>query len=128
MKKKYVIGGAMVLAAVIYLVIAIIQNTDSYFQGVSEFYENVEEIGDSAVRVAGTIEEGSVAWDAEKVEFSFAITEGGRSLPVVYNGAQPDGFKEGSAVLVEGEYGSDGTFHASQIILRCSSKYEARLE
>jgi cytochrome c-type biogenesis protein CcmE len=128
MKKKYVIGGLIVLAAVIYLVIVIIQNVGSYYQGVSEFYGKIEEIDDSTVRVAGTIADGTVAWDAERVELSFIITEGGQSLPVVYNGAQPSSFKEGSAILVEGKYNSDGIFHASQLIMRCSSKYEALLE
>ncbi|HEY96972.1 MAG TPA: cytochrome c maturation protein CcmE [Dehalococcoidia bacterium] len=128
MKKKYVIGGVIVLAAVIYLVIVILQNMGSYYQGVSEFYEDIEKIGDNNVRVAGTVVNGSVAWDAEKVKLSFIITEGDQNLPVLYNGAQPSNFKEGSAILVEGKYGSDGMFHASQLILRCSSKYEALLE
>jgi cytochrome c-type biogenesis protein CcmE len=128
MKKKYIIGGVIVLAAVIYLVIVILQNMGSYYQGVSEFYEDIERIGDNTIRVAGTVVDDSVAWNAEKVELSFVITEGGQSLPVLYNGAQPSNFKEGSAILIEGKYGSDSIFHASQLILRCSSKYEALLE
>lgn len=128
MKKKFIIGGAIVLAAVIYLLVVIIQNLDSYYVGVSEFYEKIEEIGDSNLRVAGTIAENSINWDADDVELSFVIVEGGESLPVLYNGAQPSGFTDGAAVLVEGKWDDAGLFLAETIIMKCSSKYEARLE
>ena len=128
MKKKYVIGGVIVLAVVIYLLVLIINESTSYYLKVSEFYDKIEEIDDRNVRVAGTIVADSMAWDADEVELKFTITEGGRDLPVIYHGAQPNGFKADSNLLVEGKYGSDSIFHASQIILRCSSKYEARLE
>ena len=128
MKKKYVIGGVIVLAAVIYLLVLIINNSTSYYLGVSEFYDKIDQFDDTNVRIAGTIAGGSIAWDAEDIELSFTVTEGGKYLPVVYNGASPAGFKAGSNLLVEGKYSSDGIFHASQLILRCSSKYEAQLE
>ena len=128
MKKRYVIGGAIVLAAVIYLLVLLIGNSTSYYLNVSEFYERIEEINDSRVRVAGTVLADSVVWNEVDVELSFTITEGGWSLPVVYDGARPSGFRDDASILVEGKYSSSGFFQASTLILKCSSKYEALLE
>jgi cytochrome c-type biogenesis protein CcmE len=128
MKKKYIIGGVIVIAAIIYAVVLIANSSTSYYLTVSEFYERIDEFKDDNLRIAGTIADGSIEWNAEEVNLSFAITEGGESLPVIYHGSQPNGFQEGSSLLVEGSYGSNGLFQASQLILRCSSKYEARLE
>jgi len=128
MKKKYVIGGVIVLAAVIYLLVIIINSSTSYYLKVSEFNDRIDEFKDVNVRIAGTVLENSIEWNAEELDLRFIITEGGEFLPVIYNGSQPNGFKAEVNLLVEGKYESDGIFHASQLILRCSSKYEALLE
>lgn len=128
MRRKYIIGGVIVLAAVIYLLVLIINSSTSYYLAVGEFYDEIDRYENTNVRLAGTIAENSIEWNADELDLRFTITEGGKSLPVVYNGSQPNGFQEGSNLLVEGKYGSDDLFHASQIILRCSSKYEAQLE
>ncbi len=128
MKKKYVIGGAIVLAAVIYLLFLIINDSTSYYLKVSEFYDRIDEFQDSNLRIAGKVADNSIEWNAEELDLRFTITEGGEHMPVIYNGSQPNGFQAGANLLVEGNYGSDSKFHASQLILRCSSKYEALLE
>ncbi len=125
MKKKYLIGGAVVLAAVIYLLYLSFGSSVSYYVTVSEFYDRIGELEDTNVRVAGVITDNSIDWDAEEVELKFTIIEGGENMPVVYNGAQPAGFKAGSNLLVEGKYGADGVFEATQLILKCPSKYES---
>jgi len=125
MKKKYLIGGAIVLLAVIYLLYLSFGSSVSYYVTISEFYDRIIELEDTNIRVAGVITENSIEWDAEEVELKFIITEGGKNMPIVYNGAQPAGFKAGSNLLVEGKYGSDGVFQATQLILKCPSKYES---
>lgn len=128
MKKKYVIGGVIVLAAVIYLLVIIINNSTSYYLSVSEFYDRINQFEGVKVRIAGTVLENSIEWNADELDLQFSLTEGGETLPVSYNGSQPNGFKAEVNLLVEGKYESDGVLHASQLILRCSSKYEALLE
>ena len=128
MKKKYIIGGAIVLAALIYLLVIIIGDATSYYLSVSEFYDRIDEFEDSNLRIAGTIAENSIEWKAETLELGFTMIEGNKTLPVIYNGNQPNGFKAGSNLLAEGKYSTDGVFHASQLIMKCSSKYEALLE
>lgn len=125
MKKRYFIGGGILLAAIAYLLYVSFGNAVSYYVTVSEFYDRETELRDINVRVAGKILESPIDWDAEGLDLRFTITEGGKNMPVIYHGAQPSGFRAGSNILVEGKYDSDGVFRASQLILKCPSKYEA---
>ncbi|MBN1177282.1 MAG: cytochrome c maturation protein CcmE [Dehalococcoidales bacterium] len=125
MKKRLLIGGGIILIAVIYLLYLSFGSSVSYYVTVSEFYDRTDELLDTSIRVAGNVAENSIEWNAKEVELAFVLTEGGRDMPVVYHGAQPSGFKGGSTILVEGEYESDGVFQASQLILKCPSKYES---
>jgi len=125
MEKKYLIGGAIVLIAVIYLLYLSFGSSVSYYVTVSEFYDRITELDNANIRVAGIITDNSIEWDAEELELKFTLTEGGINMPVIYNGAQPAGFKAGSNLLVEGKYGSDSVFQATQLILKCPSKYES---
>lgn len=125
MRKRYFIGGGLLLVAIIYLLYLSFGNAVSYYVTVSEFYNRETELRDINVRVAGKILEGPIYWDAKELELRFTITEGGKNMPVIYHGAQPSGFKAGSSILVEGKYDTDDVFRASQLILKCPSKYEA---
>lgn len=112
------------LAALIYLLSLSFGNAVSYYVTVSEFYDKETELQDINLRVAGNVTESPIIWDAESLDLRFTITEGGKDMPVAYHGAQPSGFKAGASILVEGKYHSDGVFRASQMILKCPSKYE----
>jgi cytochrome c-type biogenesis protein CcmE len=125
MKKKYLIGGVIVLAAVAYLLYLNFGNSVSYYVTVSEFYARSAELSDTNIRVAGKIMDNSIQWDAADLELKFEITEGGKTMPVVYKGAEPAGFKGDSNLLVEGKYGPGDVFRATQLILKCPSKYES---
>lgn len=125
MRKRLIIGGIIVLIAVIYLLYLSLSSAVAYYVTVSELYDREAELQDAGIRVAGKITESPVLWDAEALELKFIITEGGETLPVVYNGPQPAGLKSGSNLLVEGKYGSDGVFHATRLIIKCPSKYES---
>jgi cytochrome c-type biogenesis protein CcmE len=128
MRKKYIIGGVILLVVVGYLLYLSFGSSVSYYVTVSEFFARGTELYDTNVRVAGKIAESNIRWQAEELSLEFEITEGGDIMPVIYQGAKPSGFKAGSDVLVEGEYNSDGIFRASQIILKCPSKYEEAIE
>ena len=124
MKKRYLVSGGILLIAIIYLLYLSFGNAVSYYVTVSEFYDREAELHDINVRVAGKVV-APIDWDAEELELRFTITEGGKSMPVIFHGAQPSGFKVGSSILVEGKYSSDGAFRARQLILKCPSKYES---
>jgi cytochrome c-type biogenesis protein CcmE len=125
MRKRYFVGGGILLVAVIYLLYLSFGDSVSYYVTVSEFYDRETELQDVSIRVAGEIVEGSVSWDAESLELRFTINEGGKDMPVTYHGTRPSGFSPGSNILVEGRYTLDGIFMADKLILKCPSKYES---
>lgn len=124
MKKRYLFGGGIIILAAAYLITLTLGNSVNYYLTVSELMSRNDELYNSKVRVIGNIVDDSVEWNAEEVELKFAISEGGETLPVVYNGARPAGFEPGSDILVEGKLQPDKIFLANQLILRCPSKYE----
>lgn len=124
MKKRYVIGGGILVVAVGFLVFMSLSGSVSYYLTVSELLDGGSEFYGEHVRVAGRVVDNSIEWDAENLELRFIITEGGSTLSVIYKGAKPSGFKAGSNILVEGKCRSDKIFQASAIILKCPSKYE----
>lgn len=124
MKKRYLIGGGILVAVVVYLLYLSFGSSVSYYVTVSEFFAKGTELHDTNIRVAGKIADSPVDWDAKELELRFIITEGGDTMAVVYQGAKPSAFKAGSNILVEGKYHSDGIFQASQLLLKCPSKYE----
>jgi len=125
MGKKYIIGGIIVLVAVIYLLYLSFGSSVSYYVTVSEFFSRTDELIDTKIRVAGNVADTTIEWNADDLELVFTLTEGGKYMPVIYDGAKPSGFKAGSTILVEGKYNDDGIFHANQLILKCPSKYES---
>lgn len=124
MKKRYIIGGVIILAAVVYLLYLSFSDAVNYYVTVSEFFDRENELSDNKIRIAGIIT-APISWDSEDLDLEFNITEGGDILPIIYNGAKPSGFKEGSSILVEGKYQTSGIFRASQLIIKCPSKYES---
>ncbi|MFC4351859.1 cytochrome c maturation protein CcmE [Fodinicurvata halophila] len=73
-------------------------------------------------RIGGLVEEGSVEHlDDDRVEF--VVTDGAHSLPVVYQGALPDLFREGQGVVAEGQAGDNGVFQAREILARHDENY-----
>lgn len=124
MKKRYLIGGGILVAVVAYLLSLSFGSSVSYYVTVSEFYARGTELHNTNLRMAGNIADSPVEWNAEDLELRFNITEGGDTMAVIFQGAKPSGFKAGSSILVEGKYHPDGVFHASQLIMKCPSKYE----
>ena len=125
MKKRYLFGGVILVIATAYLIYLSFGSSASYYVTVSEFFDKGTELYDTNVRVAGKIADKSIDWNAEDLELNFTIAEGGETMAIIYHGAKPSAFKVGSNILVEGQYHSDGIFRASQLILKCPSKYES---
>jgi len=44
-------------------------------------------------------------------------------MKVVLDGAEPNNFKMAESVVAKGKM-KDGTFHASEVLTKCPSKYE----
>ncbi len=122
-KKGFLFGGIIVFIAIGYLGFMGFQSSSTYYYTVSELMERVSSIYDQNVRVNGWVSPGSVEQEPGSRTLRFTMTEGERSLPVVYHGVVPDAFKVGSEVIVEGYLNSDGVLQSDTILTKCPSKY-----
>lgn len=145
-KSKFLVGSAIIVAAVGTLVWTAVRETSAYFMTVDEWAVDPKAHADAALRLAGRVSQGSVQWDPKTLDLAFVLMpipkgQGGTHetrrageslpaataaarLPVSYNGILPDMFADGRDVIVEGRV-VDGVFHAKSLLTTCPSKYEA---
>jgi cytochrome c-type biogenesis protein CcmE len=77
------------------------------------------------VRIGGLVEKGSLERQSSGLDIKFRVTDGARSLPVLYTGILPDLFREGQGVVAEGRY-QQGAFRASTILAKHDENYMPR--
>ena len=119
---KFIFGGAIIVLAVGYLIVSSIGGSTAYYLTVEE----VKDKGPSeqTVRVAGTVMAETIEWSAEELKLRFKIADDSGNLAVIYNGPRPDMLRDGSEAVVEGRYIEGESFEASNLLLKCPSKYE----
>jgi cytochrome c-type biogenesis protein CcmE len=74
-------------------------------------------------RVGGLVQQGSVKREDDGLTVRFVVTDLQNSIPVIYGGILPDLFKEGKGVVAQGRLGSDGSFHADQVLAKHDENY-----
>ena len=123
-KKKYLIGGLILIAALIFLGYLGFMGGLTYYYEVGELLDKANSISGQTVRVSGNVAD-DVVRDGLEMRFTILdMSNSETSLPVVYSGAVPDTFKVGNQVVVEGKYTTTtGIFEAEAIIVKCGSKY-----
>ncbi len=124
-KKKFVIGGIIIVIALVFLGYMGFMSGASFYYEVSELLDLDSSVYGQSLRVNGEVAPG-IEQEAGGLVLRFTLNDaidGDVSLPVVYRGAVPDTFKVGNGVIVEGTYTADGIFEATAILARCASKY-----
>lgn len=72
-------------------------------------------------RIGGLVEDGTlVRGQGQKITFS--VTDGGASIPVVFDGVLPDLFAENQGMVGTGRY-VEGVFEASEILAKHDEDY-----
>ena len=82
---------------------------------------------DVPVRLGGQVKPGSVKWDEKSLDLRFAVTDtgGAGEVSVHSTGSPPQMFRDGMGVVVEGRYGRDRVFNATNLIVKHSNEYRA---
>lgn len=127
-RKKFMIGGIIIIAAIVFLVMMGFRSSQMFYLTPGELQAKAPTLYGEDVRLAGTIDKRSVEWSPENMTLKFDVFEGRDVVPVVYEGPKPDTFDLAEGVTVEGVYHRDGVFEARNLLLQCPSKYEAKLE
>jgi cytochrome c-type biogenesis protein CcmE len=115
-----VILGLLLLSAATALILTAFRDSIVFFYTPTELAEKPVPAG-RALRIGGVVEDGSVSRAGDVIHFR--VTDLKQSLPVVYKGILPDLFREGQGVVAEGTLGSDGVFHARQVLAKHDETY-----
>lgn len=126
---KFLIGGVLLLAVVVGLIVYSTFSTAAYYMTVSEVNQDAAKMVGQRVRVSGQVVANSEDWNPQEVTLRFAIhDETGAQLPVVFYGPRPDNFLRAAEAIAEGTLLADGSFQADTLLLKCPSRYEEEPE
>jgi len=123
-KLKYVVAGAIVLAALVGLIYSGVRDSMVYFYTPTEVTQKQNEVRGKAMRVGGMVVDGSIKWDPQALLLTFQLTDGQGTVQVRHKGTAPDLFKGGAGAVVEGTWTGDGYFRSSNIMAKHSEEYK----
>jgi cytochrome c-type biogenesis protein CcmE len=123
MKPKFLVGGAVILVALGYMIWAGVTQSAVYFVTPSEL--TAAPVAGKAYRLGGLVAPGSLTWEPRTLDLRFTVSDGRAAVPVRHKGAAPDLFGEGRGAVVEGQWVGDGYFKASLIMAKHSEEYKA---
>ena len=115
-------GGLAALALAAGLVLTAFQQNLVFFFTPSQVAANEAPQG-KLFRIGGMVETGSVRRQPDGVTVRFTVTDTAKSIPVVYQGALPDLFREGKGVVAQGRIGPDGVFQAKEVLAKHDENY-----
>lgn len=146
---KFVIGGLLILGAVVFLIWSSTAATSEYFLTVDELNAKGPDVVDRNLRVSGAVIGDTIQYDPQTLTLSFEVAhvpgdqavlkdEGGLAqalhqavidptrsrIKIVYIGPKPDLLRHEAQAIVTGKLGEDGVFHADELLLKCPTKYE----
>jgi cytochrome c-type biogenesis protein CcmE len=124
MKRKWIIGGAVVIVAVFaWLLFGGLEKNVVFFLTPQELLAKGTDGVGVPVRLGGQVKPGSVKWNAQTLDLRFIVTDGAKEVPVHSTGAPPQMFRDGMGVVVEGRVGTAGVFDATGLMVKHSNEY-----
>lgn len=129
-KIKIMIAALTFLAVIGTLMMTSIGSTGTFYLTVDELMTDKVRAEGKPVKVSGKIVGDSLKWDPDQIKLEFDLEgEGKERVTVIYEGVKPDTMNDGWEAIVEGELQEDGTtLVASELLVKCPSKYEAMEE
>lgn len=122
---KFIVGGIVIVAVIAYLIVSSIGGSTAYYLTVAELQGKGPAAVGQKVRVSGIVDGSTIQYDAQNLILQFDIVDNSGRLPVIYHGPRPDMFQDQAEAVVEGKLNTNGVFEASNLLLKCPSKYEA---
>ena len=149
MKPKFIIGGVMILAAVVYLIFSATSASAERFMTVDEMLAETPEIVGDSLRITGAVVGETIQYDADTLTLTFEIAhapadfqeieeQGGLAevlyqavndltrarVKVIYIGVKPDLLRGEAQAIMTGKLDENGVFHADELLLKCPTRYE----
>ncbi len=124
MKKSYIIAGVIICGA---LVMAMFS-----FKSTLTSYVTIQEAkaSERVVQVAGTLVPNSVSVNAETNMLIFDLQEpSGDKMTIHYHRSKPANFENADKIVAIGHFDkSSQVFIANELLVKCPSKYEGRID
>ena len=92
-----------------------------YYKTPSEILGQGDSVVGQRIRLGGFVEPGSVRRAGSAIRF--VVSDGTTRMTVVDTGGVPSLFRAGQGVVVEGDYGADGAFHADTVLVKHNGVY-----
>ncbi len=127
MRLKYILGLAVILGALGYMLFGGLGRNLVYFLTPTEYFQDQARYQNRPVRLGGLVKAGTVQYDKDRLELRFILTDGVQEVPVLHRGTPPGMFKEGQGVVVEGRF-QDGVFQGRELLVKHSEAYQAPKE
>ena len=118
----FIVFGLAALGVAAYLVASAFRNNLVFFFSPTQVVAKEAPVN-RTFRVGGLVQEGTLKRDNDGLTVRFIVTDTAASIPVVYKGLLPDLFKEGRGCVAQGKLGSDGVFHAEQVLAKHDENY-----
>lgn len=150
--KKMIIGLTVILMAMAYMIYVTTKSSSQYFMTVEELHARQAELVGQNLRMSGVVLGDTIQYDAKTLDLSFEVAQipgdhkvikemGGMAyvleqaakdpnaqrITIHYNGVRPDLLKHEAQAIVSGSLDEKGVFQASELLLKCPSKYESAL-
>jgi cytochrome c-type biogenesis protein CcmE len=133
-RTKFIIGGLLMLAAVIFLVVNAISGNTQLYVTVDEYYSQAAEMGERDLRISGWVIGDTIQYtqiDDQNSRLDFDITDDladptrQKMHVVVLNEPIPDLLQHEAQALVEGHV-ENGEFlsNPNGLLLKCPTRYE----
>jgi len=148
-RSKFILGGFLILVAVVYLIVSSTIAGAQYFFTVDELMIRTEEVVGTPLRVSGAVIGETIDYDPDTLTLKFTVAhmpgdqavldeEGGLAealytavndpdrtrMQVVYVGVKPDLLRHEAQAIMAGTIGEDGVFYADELLLKCPTRYE----
>jgi len=140
---KFILGGILLIGIVAYLIVSGTTSGARYFVTVDEVLNNPQYLGDS-VRVSGAVIGESIEYDTENLIIEFDIVnipqefdnlavalhdavnspDAPRMKVHIEGEVMPDLLQHEAQAILTGELREDGMFYASELLLKCPSRFE----
>jgi cytochrome c-type biogenesis protein CcmE len=151
-RTRFLIGGLLIVAAIIYLIASSTQTSAQYFLTVDELFAMGEEAIGRDVRVVGAVDGDTIDYEPSTLTLRFTIVNvpgdldeiersGGLAevlhqallnpeaarLSVIVNGPKPDLLRHEAQAIITGQLGDDGLFIGQELLLKCPTRYESEV-
>jgi cytochrome c-type biogenesis protein CcmE len=139
---KFLVGGVLILAAVVYLVISGTLTGAQYFITVDTLLDDPAYVGQT-VRITGAVIGDTIDYDSESLLIEFTVANVSNNVPDlgaalheavndpnanrlqirVENTVKPELLQNEAQAIMTGTLGADGVFHVSELLLKCPSRF-----